>query len=386
MTGADDQAPSAPPSTRRARVQDEPDLLDLGLPAEDAPARPADGPLAAETPALPGGMDPRDFNPDAPGLAPAGGTQDGWDLLDIGLPADGALAGTTAGDAVAQRPAVFPADDAPALPADGTPAAETPALPGGMDPRDLNPDAPGLAPTDGTQDGWDLLDIGLPADDAPDQALARPAPAQPVSHALTPPAADGPASHALTLPAADGPAVHAPASHADVPAARAHVPDDPYPIARAELARMAAALGRPVALDAPTAGPAHKLPVTHAKRDAVRPPDAPPAAAPPRLDPGDRLGTLGALDQLVEFFVLGQSERGEREVHMCFKADVLRGMYLRLTHKERGLFATFFVADDTVRRYLDAEAPRLLRRLEKPGKPVLGFEIEVAPPPPLPGE
>ena len=80
------------------------------------------------------------------------------------------------------------------------------------------------------------------------------------------------------------------------------------------------------------------------------------------------------------WFLVGAPGSGDHEIHLMFKEDVLRGLYLRLERREDGLFAHFTVADDTTRRAIEGEIDTLLTRLRDRGMKIAGHAVALKKP------
>lgn len=93
---------------------------------------------------------------------------------------------------------------------------------------------------------------------------------------------------------------------------------------------------------------------------------------------GSQQGSQRRLETLVDTMLVGQdADTEDGEVHLQFKDDVLRGLYVSLVREGEGLVAKFVVADATVRRQIDGEAQRLVDRLSAKGMNIRGYSIEV---------
>lgn len=93
---------------------------------------------------------------------------------------------------------------------------------------------------------------------------------------------------------------------------------------------------------------------------------------------GSNDGSQKKLETLVDTMLVGQdAETEDGEIHLQFKDDVLRGLYVSLVREGTGLVAKFVVADATVRRQIDGEAQRLVDRLAAKGMKINGYTIEV---------
>lgn len=109
--------------------------------------------------------------------------------------------------------------------------------------------------------------------------------------------------------------------------------------------------------------------ITRAPAPFVRPRDR--FAEPERTTP------VAGSEALTELMLLGTNTDGTREAHVQFQEDVLGGMYVHVERRDDGLFLRFTVGDDGARRTMAAYVDDLVRRFEKKGTRVVGFEIVV---------
>ncbi len=86
--------------------------------------------------------------------------------------------------------------------------------------------------------------------------------------------------------------------------------------------------------------------------------------------------SMRSSDQIVDFIVYGQDEDDQtQEVHLAFRDDVVRGVYLKLRFETAGLRAIFLVNDKAARRWARAYGEQILARLEKKGMKTHAVEI-----------
>lgn len=80
--------------------------------------------------------------------------------------------------------------------------------------------------------------------------------------------------------------------------------------------------------------------------------------------------------ELVDFIVYGVDEDDQtQEIHLAFRDDVVRGVYLKLRFEAAGLRAIFLVNDKSARRWARAYGEQILARLEKKGLKTSVVEI-----------
>lgn len=80
--------------------------------------------------------------------------------------------------------------------------------------------------------------------------------------------------------------------------------------------------------------------------------------------------------ELVDFIVYGVDEDDQtQEIHLAFRDDVVRGVYLKLRFEAAGLRAIFLVRDKSARRWAHAYGEQILARLEKKGLKTSTVEI-----------
>lgn len=147
-----------------------------------------------------------------------------------------------------------------------------------------------------------------------------------------------------------------------------------YPLAEATLARL---LGDDAA---PEKGPVDDDTPFFVGASILR---APASIAKPREPrptekdaPAERARTEALMEDMVDLCLVGD-EDGRHQVHLSFKDDVLRGLYVRLERRDDGLFACFFVADDTARRMLEGNVESMVARMRARGMRIAGYSIEV---------
>lgn len=152
-----------------------------------------------------------------------------------------------------------------------------------------------------------------------------------------------------------------------------------YPRARAALAAL---LGRALddddvhTRDASRAATARRGEAHHVGPAITR---APAAFVKPRdryAEP-ERTTPVPGSEALTDLMLLGTNTDGTREAHVQFQEDVLGGMYVHVERRDDGLFLRFTVGDDSARRTMSAYVDDLVRRFEKKGTRVVGFEIVV---------
>jgi hypothetical protein len=106
-------------------------------------------------------------------------------------------------------------------------------------------------------------------------------------------------------------------------------------------------------------------------RPSVTPQETPhPAVAPAGLQ-------VPAPGELVEFLVYGVDDEDQtQEVHLAFRDEVVRGVYLKLRFETAGVRAIFMVRDVSGRRWAAAYGEQILARLSSKGLRTQRVDIE----------
>ncbi len=146
-----------------------------------------------------------------------------------------------------------------------------------------------------------------------------------------------------------------------------------YPLAEATLDRLLGppAAPAPASLDEP-------LQEFAIGAGIMRPPAAIVQEPPPPPPPGPaETAAQGHIEDMVEVVLVGKPEGGRSEIHLLFKEDVLRGLYLILEKRDDGLFARFTVGDDTARRAVLGRVDELVARLRGRGMTIAGYDVVV---------
>ena len=157
---------------------------------------------------------------------------------------------------------------------------------------------------------------------------------------------------------------------------------DKYPLARAALERLGAAVRDPAQLASAPAPVTTSFTVGNAvfrpPPPVARPPGAPDA--PDALEDSEPSTTDAMLGELVDMvFVSAEENNGQHEVHLVFKAEVLGGPHLKLVKKSDGMHASFVVEDEAARRAVIDYVEELVAHLKTRGFTIVTHTVDIAP-------
>jgi len=110
----------------------------------------------------------------------------------------------------------------------------------------------------------------------------------------------------------------------------------------------------------------------------VRPPPGAPTVRPPTRRPaGPAAVPQDVLEKTAQSALLLNSPDGNASFEIAFRDDVFEDLACCISTHDDGLVATFKVADQNLRRLLEAESGRLRVKLEDRGLKVKAVEVEI---------